>query len=150
MEAEGSRYIGYSMIRESYKGQSKRVLFFLHDKTGSTTLAITGIDSRGTGHFVYESEAGLTPQLKCTNRAGVIAWLADLGVTHVVDKSNNCVLPGGRRPALRTPVRPRLDRVYVDHHKEDGSDGMVSYENFYLVDSAGEEVLAVLGSTVDD
>eukprot|EP00210_Caulerpa_lentillifera_P009141 g8715.t1 len=148
-----TEYVGYSMRRESCGNSSKRVSFYLHDKTGLTKLAITGIDSRGTGHFVYESQPGLTPPLKCTNRTGVIAWLADRGASHLVEKSGHFTNQRSRRSNSKQqqqPVKPKLDRVYVEYREEDGMDGIVSYENFYIVDSTGEEVLAVLGSTVDD
>eukprot|EP00210_Caulerpa_lentillifera_P009495 g9055.t1 len=138
------------MVRESDKGASKRVLFYLHDQNGMSKLAITGVDSRGTGHFVYESEAEFFPPLKCTNRAGVMAWLSNLGVTCQLDKSDPTSLHRPKRSSNRSPLRPRLDRDYLDYHEDSGKDGTISYENFHLVDSNGDKFLAVLGSMVDD
>lgn len=150
MEKEIGEFVAYSMIRESDKGTSKRVLFYLHDQNGVSKLAITGVDSRGTGHFVYESEEGMWPSLKCTNRAGVMAWLSDLGITSQLDKSDLSSVHSNKRLSNRSPTRPRLDRDYIDYHEESGNDGSIAYENFHLVDVNGEEVLAVLGSMVDD
>jgi len=79
-----------------------------------------------------------------------MAWLSDLGITSQLDKSDLSSVHSNKRLSNRSPTRPRLDRDYIDYHEESGNDGSIAYENFHLVDVNGEEVLAVLGSMVDD
>lgn len=52
----------------------------------SASSPLQGTDARLSGHFTYTTtpaflELRLAPALRCTNRAGVEAWLASFGLT---------------------------------------------------------------------
>ena len=52
-------------------------------------LPAQGMDQKGTGHFIYESQSGLQPYLKVTNRNEVLAWLAAQGATQQLNTDSS-------------------------------------------------------------
>jgi len=146
---ETGPFVCYSMERQADEGVARKVLFYVHDADGNEKLALTGYDSRGTGHFLYESAEGFTPELKCKNRTLVIAWLREMGATRSIERPSEGQ-PTQSKKSSKVPSRPTLSREYVDFRVDSGKDGETGFENFYLIDTEGRERIAICGNTHRD
>jgi len=143
-------YVCYSMERQADEGVARKVLFYVHDAEGNEKLALTGYDSRGTGHFLYESAEGFHPSLKCKNRTVVLAWLKDMGASRSIERPSEVHLSNQLKKSSKIPPRPTFAKEYCDFREETGKDGEVAFENFYLTDAEGHEQLAICGSSHGD
>mmetsp|Transcript_6514 Transcript_6514/g.18754 ORF Transcript_6514/g.18754 Transcript_6514/m.18754 type:complete len:306 (-) Transcript_6514:501-1418(-) len=79
-------FVSHRMQRVHTESGVVMTLFWVQTPEGHHHLAATGFDGRGSGHFQYSSRPELAdvagdgiPELRCTNRGEVMAWLEGLG-----------------------------------------------------------------------
>ncbi|CAD7696731.1 unnamed protein product [Ostreobium quekettii] len=148
--AESRKYESFTMAKENLDNGVRQVSFYLHDRFGGSTLAVVGIDTRGTGHFTYKSQMGFEPYLHVTNRGEVMNWLAD----HIATHSANSSPPSPLHPATNQPVdvvepssapsRPDLGGKYTSYKDESyQSEDGTHHRDYYLVNEEGDRKLAI-------
>ncbi|CAD7695897.1 unnamed protein product [Ostreobium quekettii] len=149
VQAPGSsEYVSYSLTKDTLADGVRRVSFHMQDSQGLSTLAVVGLDPRGTGHFTYKSQSGLEPYLHVTNRTEVINWLATHGAKQQVSPAN--AVPSRPSQAqivaevVDTPPRPDLGGKYTsfeeNHYKsKDGT----HHREYYLVNGEGDRKLVI-------